>query len=149
MNRRTLSGLLGAVAVAPPRFALAAAGTPATLYKTPGCECCDGYASALRRQAGLAVTVVWNEDLAAVKARAGVPARLEGCHTTTVEGYFVEGHVPIAAVKQLLAEHPAGVRGIALPGMPIGTPGMEGPKIEKFVTYAVREDGGTPVFHVE
>jgi hypothetical protein len=149
MNRRTLIGLLGAAAVAPARLALAVGGAPATLYKTPGCECCDGYASVLRRQAGLDVTIVSSEDLAEVKARAGVPANLEGCHTTLVDGYFVEGHVPMAAVKQLLAERAAGIRGIALPGMPIGTAGMDGPKTEKFVTYAVHEDGATPVFHVQ
>ena len=139
MRRREF--LLGTAAV----FALAtlpawAVGLPAaTLYKNPGCECCDGYAAYLRRN-GLAVSVVEAADMDAMKARVGVPEKLAGCHTTVVGDYVVEGHVPIAAVRRLLAERPA-VRGISLPGMPDGSPGMSGRKSEEFVTYAFGPKG--------
>lgn len=107
----------------------------AVLYKEPLCGCCTGYARALQ-QAGFAVTVQDTRDLAAVKARLGVPAPVESCHTVEVAGYFVEGHVPIASVQRLLRERPA-VDGIALAGMPAGSPGMPGAQKAPFTVHAV------------
>jgi hypothetical protein len=106
----------------------------ATLYKSLGCECCEGHAEHLRRD-GYRITVVPTEDLSALKRRYGVPASLEGCHTILVGGYVVEGHVPDRVIDQLLAERPA-VTGIALPGMPEGSPGMSGEKEGPFVIYS-------------
>ena len=113
----------------------AGAGRPAiTLYKSPGCGCCTGHAEHLRA-AGYVVTEIESRDQAAIKARYGVPGELEGCHTAVVGNYVVEGHVPAEAVDRLLRERPA-IRGIALPGMPDGSPGMSGTKREPFVIYA-------------
>src|SRR3546814_8181939 len=89
------------LAVAPallvaPEMAAAADRVQGIMYKNPGCECCDGHADALRR-AGIDIRVVASENLAALKARAGVPAELQGCHTVLIGGYTVEGHVPVAA----------------------------------------------------
>lgn len=129
LKQATALGLLGAALTAP-AAARTGSGATAVMYKNPGCECCDGHAAALR-SAGFEVTLVPTQDLAAVKVRAGVPAALQGCHTILVDGYAVEGHVPVAAVQRLLDERPA-LRGIALPGMPAGSPGMGGAKIAPF-----------------
>lgn len=141
-KRITALALLGASLSAP----AAAAPVNAVMYKNPGCGCCDGHAAALR-DAGLNVRIVPTEDLPAVKARAGVPAKLQGCHTTLVGGYAVEGHVPVASVQRLLRDKPA-VRGIALPGMPSGSPGMAGPKTAPFKVLSFGA-GGTQVYAVE
>lgn len=125
----------------------AAAETSATLYKDPNCGCCTGHAEVLR-QHGYAVTVVETDAIDRVKRMAGVPEPLQSCHTTMIEGYVVEGHVPMAAIDQLLAERPK-VRGIALPGMPQGSPGMSGTKEEPFVTYSFGQTSAPQVFHRE
>ena len=132
MRRRDflISSALPALGLAGTAYARAAI----TLYKSPGCGCCAGHAAHLRA-AGYAVREVEEPDLAAVKARHRVPADMEGCHTALVDGYVVEGHVPAEAVDRLLAERPK-IRGIALPGMPDGSPGMSGTKREPFVIYA-------------
>jgi hypothetical protein len=131
---------------------LAAAGrgeTPAksvTLYKTPECGCCENYADYLRRN-GFTVIVKPTHDLPLIKRQYAVPKDFEGCHTMLMESYVVEGHVPIKALKKLLRERP-GIRGIALPGMPQGSPGMSGKKQEPFTIYEFGE--GTPkVYAVE
>ena len=95
-----------------------------TTYRDPNCGCCGKWAE-LARAAGYPVTVVPTREMAAVKSQLGVPDELASCHTTTVGGYVVEGHVPFAAVDTLLRTKPAGIVGIALPGMPAGSPGME------------------------
>lgn len=110
--------------------AMAGTTVSAVMYKNPGCECCDGHAAALR-SAGIQVRIVPVSDLAAVKSRAGVPAELAGCHTTIIGNYAIEGHVPVAAVQKMLKEKPR-IRGIALPGMPAGSPGMGGRKVAPF-----------------
>lgn len=103
----------------------AGAGKPAaTLYKNPGCECCEGYADYLRA-AGIAVTVIATDELDKIRTEHGVPPELAGCHAMLIDGYAVDGHVPLASITRLLAERPA-VTGIALPGMPMGSPGMGG-----------------------
>ncbi|PSC05641.1 metal-binding protein [Alsobacter soli] len=91
--------------------------------KDPSCSCCAGWVAHMRR-AGFQVDVTEAQDMEAVKRRLGVPEDLASCHTALVEAYVVEGHVPADAVKRLLAEHPAG-KGLAVPGMPVGSPGME------------------------
>jgi hypothetical protein len=115
----------------------------ATLYKTPDCGCCEGYARYLRRN-GIDVTTIASHDLPLIRKRHRIPEQLEGCHTTLIGDYVVEGHVPIGPVKRLLSERPA-IRGISLPGMPDGSPGMTGMKTEPFVIYAF-DDKSTQVF---
>lgn len=99
-------------------------GMTMTLTKSPTCSCCDAYADILR-QAGVGVTIEVLDDIAQFKHAAGVPTQLWSCHTVEVDGYVVEGHVPLGAIERLLAARPA-VTGIALPGMPAGSPGMPG-----------------------
>ena len=93
------------------------------VYKNVGCACCDEWAKHLRR-AGFAVRVEEVHDLATYRARFGVPDELAGCHTARVAGYTIEGHVPAREVKRLLAERPQ-ASGLSVPGMPVGSPGME------------------------
>jgi hypothetical protein len=118
----------------------------ATLYKSPDCDCCEGYAAYLRRD-GFDVTVIPSNDLAVINREHGVPPQLEGCHATLVQGYLVGGHVPIRTVERLLAERPA-IRAITLPGMPLGSPGMSGRQVEPFTIYAIG-DGPPRVYAVE
>lgn len=134
------------VAFAAPVAAAPAKNVDAVMYKNPDCECCLGHAAALRR-AGFAVRVVPTDDMAAFKTKAGVPVALHSCHTLMIAGYAVEGHVPVAIVKRLVAERPA-VRGIALPGMPMGSPGMEGPKTAPFRVMSF-EAGNAKLYAVE
>ena len=113
--------------------AAAAERPKATMYKQPFCGCCDGHADHLREN-GFEVTVLQAEPLPVIKKRHRVPQEFEGCHTTIVGGYVVEGHVPATTIRRLLKERPA-IRGISLPGMPDGSPGMTGKKKESFVIY--------------
>lgn len=122
--------MLSAVIFVAPATAGPPSAATAVMYKNPGCECCDGHAAALR-SAGIEVRVVPVSDLEAVKSRFGVPAELAGCHTTIIGKHAIEGHVPIAAVQKMLKEKPS-IRGIALPGMPAGSPGMSGRKVAPF-----------------
>lgn len=103
-----------------------AAAIPVQLFKNPNCGCCDLYARHLE-QNGFKVTLVNTTDMAAIKQKHGVPESLEGCHTALINGYVVEGLVPAKFVQQMLTEKPA-IKGVALPGMPVGAPGMDGPK---------------------
>ena len=118
----------------------------ATLYKNPQCGCCEGYADHLREN-GFEVTVKPTHDLPLLHRQYGVPEPLVGCHTTLIDGYVVEGHVPIGPLLRMLAERPA-IRGISLPGMPAGSPGMFGEKTEPFTIYEISE-GEPKVYAVE
>ncbi len=94
-----------------------------TVYRSPTCGCCEHWVDHLRTN-GFTVDVKDAEDLDAVKRRFSVPAPLQSCHTAIVDGYAVEGHVPASDIRRLLAERPRAT-GLAVPGMPIGSPGME------------------------
>jgi hypothetical protein len=118
----------------------------ATVYKDPACGCCHEYVAYLREN-GFDVEVIDIDDLAPIKQQSGVPPALEGCHSTLVGGYVVEGHVPIDAVRRLLQDRPP-IRGISLPGMPMGSPGMGGEKTEPFVIYEI-SDGAAKVYATE
>jgi hypothetical protein len=100
-------------------------GLPAVLYKSPTCGCCDGYAEFLANHGASVEVISSDAALARAKRERGVPAHAQSCHTFDLAGYTVEGHVPLAALERLLAERPA-IDGVALPGMPVGTPGMPG-----------------------
>ena len=117
------------------------------VHKDPNCGCCKSWADIAQR-AGYDVQVFNEADMASVKARLGVPEELASCHTAEIAGLTVEGHVPIEAVERMLRQHPQGLRGIAVPGMPAGSPGMEMPdgRREPFQVIAFFADGRTSVF---
>jgi hypothetical protein len=144
MKRRTFCQGAISTMVALPLPALAAP-TRAVLYKNPDCSCCEGYAAYLN-QNGFAVEVKPTNDLAEISQKAGVPEKLQGCHTMFVGSYVVDGHVPVNVVRKLLTERPS-IAGITLPGMPTGSPGMVGPKTQAFVVYAVTKDGKGPTVY--
>jgi hypothetical protein len=117
----------------------------ATLYKNPQCSCCEGYAAYLRDN-GFQVDVKPTNDLAQISGMAGVPADFQGCHTTFIGGYVIDGHVPVKTVNKLLTERPD-IAGVTLPGMPMGSPGMGGARTEPFTIYAVTQDGKVPTVY--
>jgi hypothetical protein len=118
-------------------FATAAGAEPATIDMrvNPQCSCCEGHAAYLRQQ-GFKVNVTTTHNMSLIRREHGVPGKLVGCHIAFVEGYIIEGHVPASAIKKLLTERP-NIKGISLPGMPEGSPGMTGVKAEPFVIYQI------------
>lgn len=115
------------------------------VYKTPTCSCCRKWVAHLR-DAGLNVGVVNVSNTQAVQTRVGVPRDLASCHTAVVEDYWVEGHVPVDLIQRLVADKPDEIRGIAVPGMPIGPPGMEGPNPVLYDVLAYGNDGNITVY---
>lgn len=117
-----------------------------TAYRTPGCDCCLGWVQHMRR-AGFEVRVVDLARLDAVQRSAGVPPELEGCHVALLGPFSFSGHVPAAAVHRLLAD-PGPWRGLAVPGMPLGSPGMEvdGREPQTYEVYAYGQDGRHELF---
>ncbi len=136
-RRKLLAGGVVAAALGAAGWLLVpggAAEADVVVYKSPTCGCCGNWVAHLRAN-GFTVDVRERADLTPVKERLGVPARLESCHTAEVGGYVVEGHVPAADIRRLLAERPP-ARGIAVPGMPAGSPGMEdGGRSEPYQVY--------------
>lgn len=114
------------------------------VYKSPTCGCCTEWVGHLRR-AGFVVDAVDTEDLAQLKQSLGVPGDLASCHTAVVGEYLVEGHVPADLVRQLQREKPR-VRGLAVPSMPPGSPGMEHPNPVRYDVLAFDTDGNTSVY---
>jgi hypothetical protein len=139
-----LTGLVGAAAVLAAQPSTAA--KEVVLYKTPQCGCCENYANYLRDN-NFTVTVKPTFELAQMSREAGIPDTLQGCHLAFVDGYTVSGHVPLPIVAKLLDERPA-IKGITLPGMPTGSPGMGGTKTGPFTVYAFG-DGAPAVYAVE
>jgi hypothetical protein len=129
----------------PPRPATGAALPPMTVYKDPNCGCCAEWVKHARK-AGFAVTVRDTADMASVKASFGIPSALESCHTARVGAYAIEGHVPADVILKLLRDQPA-ARGLAVPGMPMGSPGMEqGGMKDAFDVVLFDKAGKTRVF---
>ena len=110
------------------------------LYKSGSCGCCGVYSSYFKSKGNSKTNVVDLEDLQATKRKYGIPSTMESCHTTVMGNYFVEGHIPLEVVNKLLTEKPD-IKGIAMPGMPNGSPGMPGVKRGDFVIYAINNDG--------
>ena len=120
---------------------------PMTVYKSAQCGCCTAWVDHVTA-AGFTVRVVNTEDLNTVKREMGIPAQLASCHTVVVGSFLIEGHVPAADVKRLLAQRPR-VRGLAVPGMPVGSPGMEQgspANYDRYDVIAFSADGSTSVF---
>ncbi|TAH50475.1 MAG: DUF411 domain-containing protein [Betaproteobacteria bacterium] len=122
-----------------------AAGDEVTMYKDPNCGCCSKWAEHMRAH-GFSVKEIGTPQMGAVKQAAGVPQALGSCHTAKIGKYVIEGHVPAADVKRLLAEKPA-VVGLSAPGMPQGSPGMEGPfPADRYDVVSFDREGRTAVF---
>jgi len=115
------------------------------VYKSPTCGCCSKWVAHLEN-AGFAVTTADLRDLGQIKKKFGVPAGLRSCHTAILDGYGVEGHVPADVIKKMLEEKPD-IAGIAVPGMPIGSPGMEqGSRVDSYRILTFDRKGGTTVY---
>ena len=113
---------------------------PAKLYKDPNCPCCEGHAAYLNNN-GFAVEVIPTIDLLAKFAEFQVPSQLHGCHIIDVGGYVVIGHVPVEPIRKMLTERPR-IIGISIPGMPVGLPGMEGPRSGPIPVYEIVAGAG-------
>jgi len=133
-----LSGSVGMTAQTP--------STTVEVYKSPTCGCCSKWVDHLRNH-GFTVRAINTDKIDDLKSSRGVPRQVRSCHTALVGGYVVEGHVPAADVQRLLRERPA-IAGIAVAGMPIGSPGMEvsGVKAQSYNVLAFSKDGSTRVF---
>ena len=116
------------------------------VYKSPTCGCCANWVKHLQ-QHGFTTRVTDSPDMATIKTQRGVPAAVQSCHTAVVDGYVLEGHVPAADVQRLLKERPA-MTGLAVPGMPVGSPGMEmqGTPAQKYDVVLFDKQGQTKVF---
>ena len=110
------------------------------VVKSPTCGCCQAWVDYMKQQ-GFTVTVENRDDFTDLKRRNGVTRELESCHTAFVDGLVVEGHVPADLVKKLLRDKPDGVKGIAVPGMPRGSPGMESPVKDRYTVYTFDSQG--------
>jgi len=124
-------------------IACAQAATAATLevIKTPTCGCCSVWVERMKA-AGFTVTSRDVEDTAPVAKAAGVPDRMRSCHTAKIGGYVIEGHVPAADIKRLLAQKPKGAVGLSVPGMVAGSPGMEmGGRVDRYQVMLIQRDG--------
>ena len=143
--RITAGGLaLGGMSAA--RLFAAAPAKEATVYKTPTCGCCKKWVEHLEKS-GYKVTAHDVADVGPYKKRYGVPDSLGSCHTAIVtSGYIVEGHVPADVIDKLVAQAPKDIIGLAVPGMPAGSPGMEGPAKDKYDILAFDKAGKTKVF---
>jgi hypothetical protein len=115
------------------------------VYKDPTCGCCANWVAHLRKN-GFAAHSADVADMSAVKAKYNVPAALRSCHTAVVGGYVIEGHVPAADVKRLLTMRPPDVVGLAVPGMPVGSPGMEGANPQAYQVLAFDKGGRSRIF---
>lgn len=108
-------------------LATPALATEAVMHRDPGCGCCEKWAAQVRKAFGRNVRIVDDANRPALQKRVGLPAQLASCHTALIDGMAFEGHVPVADMKRALAAKPEGVRGLAVAGMPLGSPGMEAP----------------------
>ena len=125
-------------------FTVAADMPSIVVYKTATCGCCNGWVEHLR-EAGFTVDTRDVRDIMTVKRDAGVPVQMSSCHTAIIDGYVVEGHVPAEHVARMVEERPE-IAGIAVPGMPIGSPGMEGANPEPYQVLTFAHDGTAGVF---
>lgn len=141
-RRLLLAALLGSSLAFGPAFA---AGEDVIMYKDPNCGCCGKWAEHMRAH-GFKVKEIASTQMGEIKREAGVPQALGSCHTARVGAYIVEGHVPAADVKRMLADKPK-ITGIAAPGMPQGSPGMEGPfPADRYQVMSFDREGNSTVF---
>jgi hypothetical protein len=147
LSRRRFAGGAVALAAATVWPAWAAPLAPMEVWKSPSCGCCKDWIAILQRE-GFKVQT-FDEGNNAARARFGLPARYGSCHTARIGGYVVEGHVPVREIRRLLAEKPDAI-GIAVPGMPVGSPGMDGPEYsgrrDPYEVLLVHRDGSSRVY---
>jgi len=137
--------LAAALAAAVPTLSLAA--TTGVVHRDPGCGCCEKWMATVRQQFGRTIQMIDDAQRPAYRARLGVPPGLSSCHTAVIDGMVFEGHVPVADMQRVLRERPRGVTGLAVAGMPMGSPGMEMPGMRggAYVVTAFGP-GGTRVY---
>lgn len=123
---------------------IASAAETITVYKSPTCGCCTKWADHLKSN-GFEVKTINTNDMYSVKENAGIPHGYGSCHTAMVDGYIIEGHVPASDIKRLLKERPD-IVGLTVPGMPMGSPGMEGPRKDSYSVLTFDKSGKTTVF---
>lgn len=142
---KTASLIAALLALGTPSLAAAAANI--IVHRDPGCGCCEQWAAQVRQQFGRRIVMVDDQRRSAFRQAQGVPAGLVSCHTAIIDGMVFEGHVPISDMKRVLAQRPRGVKGLAVAGMPIGSPGMEAPgrPAQAFNVIAFGP-GGTKIF---
>lgn len=115
-----------------------------TMFRDPNCGCCEEWADHVHAGMQAEIAVEERSDMGAIKDREGVPVDLRSCHTMVVDGYVIEGHVPAADIARLLRERPEGIEGLTVPGMPIGSPGMEmGDRTQPYQVIAFGSAGRT------
>jgi hypothetical protein len=155
LSRRRLIGGIGALGFAAIAGGLSAACSAATakpvamtVHKDPSCGCCTAWAERMTASGRFVPTLVDQASMAELKARLRVPPELAACHTSEVGGYVVEGHVPAADIVRLLRDKPVGIIGLAVPGMPAGSPGMElpGGRRDAYEVIAFTADGRASIF---
>lgn len=143
MNRRSFSRAALAAVLCTPVLSMAAAPV-IEVFKSESCGCCGAWVEHLKAN-GFATRVVNVENPSDYRERAGIPDQFGSCHTGMIQGYAIEGHVPASDIKRLLAQKPK-AKGLAVPAMPLGSPGMEGPRKDPFDVLLVLADGRTKVF---
>ncbi|MGH7790855.1 MAG: DUF411 domain-containing protein [Thermodesulfobacteriota bacterium] len=134
------SFIIGTVSV----FSKSPSETSVTVYKDPSCGCCNKWVDILKEH-GFQVAAHDVSDMTKIKTEYGVPVALSACHTAIVDGYVVEGHVPVDVIEKMLKEKPK-VTGITVPGMPVGSPGMEGPHSEPYDVLTFDSKGNSTVY---
>ncbi|MCR4376255.1 MAG: DUF411 domain-containing protein [Acidobacteria bacterium] len=145
-RRSLLLGLCGTVVgvLGLPRLASAQTKPTMIVYKDPSCACCQEWVNHATVH-GYRVTVI-KADMAAIKVKHNVPANLASCHTTLIDGYVVEGHVPASDIARLLKERPKGIIGLTIPGMPQSAPGMDVTPFQPFTVLTFNAKGQTTVY---
>jgi hypothetical protein len=138
-RRQTLLFLGAAAGALAASAAMAEEPKKMIVHKSPTCGCCGGWAKHMRA-AGFIVEEINEPDMKAIKAKFGVPEKMASCHTAELDGYIIEGHAPAQAVARLLKERPKAI-GLAAPGMPMGSPGMEMGEAETYTLYLFDASG--------
>lgn len=144
MNRRIFLQVILASSFSSPLLASAAAAPVVEDYKSKDCGCCEGWIEHLKSN-GFAVKSHNVENPSDYREKFGIPQELGSCHTGLVQGYALEGHVPASEIKRLLAERPK-AKGLAVPSMPLGSPGMEGKRRDPYDVFLVQADGSRSIF---
>lgn len=141
MNKSVVLAVVAVLAVGAGAFILTGSGSSQNIvvYKSPTCGCCVKWVDHLEDE-GFKVEVRDTNDMQPVKLQHGLKREVQSCHTAIVDGYVVEGHVPAEYIRQMLEEKPD-IKGLAVPGMPIGSPGMEGPNASDYNVLAISKDG--------
>jgi hypothetical protein len=142
---RTFAGGVGLAALLPAFASAEDAPTTVTVYKDPSCGCCKKWVEHLSAN-GFAPVARDRSDMDALKDSLGIPVALRSCHTAVLGKFLIEGHVPAADLKRLLSASPKGILGLAVPGMPSGSPGMETGRMDRYDVLAFSADGKTRVF---